>query len=458
MKFRTVHMVPWGRFVIAVQIIAALIFLGYTLTKKSIRLPFSDEPYEIEVVLSDAKGLDRVDEPGAAVAGTPVGRVSEVRYEDGRAVATLTVDAEIEGKVFADATAEVRPASAIQNLIVNVDPGTPGAGPLEEGERIEAGRTSSFVAIDELTGILDADTRAYVQILLGEAARGLRGRETDLRRGLGEIAELAETATPISRSLAARRRLLTRLVGQLDVIFATLGERGVELGNAVAAGSDTLEVTANREAELAALTSELAPTLAEADRSLAEGAELARILNPALDQIVPASDDLAAAMRELRGMLPRAGGLVDRFDRLTRTGVEPTELLLRGTRGLTEQVRSMIPTVEDLDTLTETMAEFRDGLPQLADTLSGAFSVNDRGGTYGQVDVLEIEDLRPENFGFGPAAARSRDGEPSRLDRALSTMLERTCRESPAACLLRFTIPGLPEEPLTLGGGEGGGS
>jgi len=456
MRFRSVHMVPWGRFVIALQIVAALVFLGYTMTKKSIRLPFSEEPYEIEVVLSDAKGLDRVDEPGAAVAGTPVGRVSAVRYEGGRAIATLTVDADVEGKVFADATAQVRPASAIQNLIVNVDPGTPAAGPLADDEPIPAGRTTSFVAIDELTGILDADTRAYVQILLAEAERGLRGRESDLKRSLGEVADLVEKATPISRSLASRRRLLARLVEELDVVFATLGDRGVELGNAVAAGSDTLEVTAAREAELAALTRELAPTLAEADRSLGEGAELARILNPALDRLIPATPGLEAGMKQLRAMLPQTSGLVDRFDRLTRRGAEPTELLLRGTRGLTRQVRSMIPTIEDLDTLSETTTEFRNGAAQLADTLSGALSVNDRGGTYGQVDVLEIEDLKPENFGLGTSAARSRDGEASPLERKLSVLLERTCRENPTACLLRFSIPELPDEPLTVQPGRGG--
>ena len=66
-----------GASLIVLQIIAALVFLGYTLTKKSIRLPFAAEPYAVEVEFADAKGLDRVDEPGAAVAGALVGRVTE---------------------------------------------------------------------------------------------------------------------------------------------------------------------------------------------------------------------------------------------------------------------------------------------------------------------------------------------------------------------------------------------
>ena len=82
--------IPLGRLAIVLQIVAALAFLGYTLTKKSIRLPGSSAPYVVEVEFTDAKGLDRVDEPGAAVAGACVGRVTGTRYEDGRAVATLT--------------------------------------------------------------------------------------------------------------------------------------------------------------------------------------------------------------------------------------------------------------------------------------------------------------------------------------------------------------------------------
>ena len=87
---------------------------------------------------------------------------------------------------------------------------------------------------------------------------------------------------------------------------ATLADRSVELGNAVAAGSDTLAVTAARERELAAATRLLAPTLEEADRSLAAGADLAEILVPALDRLVPASGGLGEASAKLRALLPRA--------------------------------------------------------------------------------------------------------------------------------------------------------
>jgi len=453
---RDVHQVPYGRIMIALQLVAALAFLAYTLNKKGVLLPFSASPYEIEVELTDAKGLDRVDEPGAAVAGAVLGRVSDVHYENGRAVATLTLDSDVRGKVFADATAEVRPASAIQNLIVNVDPGTPAAGELEDGGRIAAGRASAFVSIDELTGILDTDTRAYAQILIGETKRGLVGTENELGAALRELGELAETATPISRALADRRRLLTKLVGHLDNVFTTLGERGTQLGNALAAGSAVLAVTAAREPELAELTRLLGPALEQTDRALEGTSELARLLVPALDRVVPASDDLAEAMRELRSMLPLMSDLVDRFDGLTKRGAEPTELMLKGTVGLSERIEGLIPTAKDLAALARTLDKYRKGGAQLADTLSGVTSVNDENGTYGQVSVLEVEELKAENFGLDITSTRTpAGGGPSELERKVARALELACEQNAAACLIRFLAPQLPKQPLTVK--EGGG-
>jgi len=443
--------IPLGRFLIVLQLIAALIFLGYTLTKKSIRLPFSEAPYEIQVELEDAKGLDRVDEPGAAVAGVLAGRVSEVDYEGGLAVATLRLEPDMRGKVFADASAQLRPASAIQNLIVNVDPGTPSQGPLADGEAIPVGRTTAFVAIDELTGILDADTRAYTQILIGELERGLRDRAGDFNADLQELADLTETATPISRALATRRELLTRFVDQLDVIASTLAVRSQQLGNAVAAGSDTLAVTAARENDLGAATRLLAPTLDQAGRALASTADLAEILNPALDRLIPVTGGLGGAAAKLRQLIPQASGLVDRFDALTLNGAEPTELLLEGTEGLTAKVKGLLPTARELAGLAKVLAEYRNGVAQLGDTLSAATSVNDRGGAYGQVDVLGFADPRPENLGLPRSATQSaQPGKSSPLERKLAIALERTCKQNPVACILRVGAPGLP--PV----GEGG--
>lgn len=447
--------VPWGRTVLVIQLVGAIAFVGYTLEKKSIALPFAAEPYEIEVVLADAKGLDELDEPAAAVAGSPAGRVTDVRYEDGQAIATLRLDSGLRGRIFADASASLRPASALQNLTVNVDAGSPASGPLPEGEPIPPDRTDTFVAVDELTSVLDADTQAMAQILIAEAERALRGREPELRRSLGELGELTETAAPVAAALADRRELLTELVGDLDVIFATTALRGRQLTSAIDAGSETLAVTAGREDELARAVRLLAPTLERARSALAASRRLAQPLSAGLDPLVPVAGELPEAAASLRALLPRAERMLRVSDALTRRGARPVRLLVEGTRDLRADARSLIPTVEDLHERARLLDRYRGGFAQLADVLSGAFSINDTGGPYAQIDNILFEQPRPENLGFDPARAHGPDGRlPTQLSAAIAETLERTCRtENTAACMFRYQVPGLPRGPVLEGNG-----
>ena len=102
---------------------------------------------------------------------------------------------------------------------------------------------------------------------------------------------------------------------ELDVVSTTLADRSQQLGNAVAAGSDTLAVTADRERRAGGGDARLAPTLEQADRALAATADLAEILNPALDRLLPVRAAWPTRPRKLRALLPQTGSLVDEFER-----------------------------------------------------------------------------------------------------------------------------------------------
>lgn len=456
---RTAGRIALGRFTIVVQVVAALIFVGYTLHKKSIAVPFvSSSKYVVAVEFPDAKGLDTADSPAAAVAGTPEGQVSGVQYRNGQALVTLSFNSDVRGKIFADATAQLRPASALQNLLVNVDPGSPKAGPLPDDKPISQDQTSSFVAIDEFTGILDADTQAYISILLNEAQVALHGREGDLRTALVKLGKLTDPVTAVSHTLATRRELLTRLVGQLDVIFTTLGQRGSQLAEVINAGNRTLAVTAARQTELAGATRRLAPVLVEAQRALAAVRALATQAVPALEKLTPAGAPLASSLAKLRGELPQVKRLVGQFRSLEAKGREPLNLLLNGTQGLQGRIDSLKPVARDLVNLAKLLDRYKKGGAQLADTLSGAFSTQDTGGPLGQVDVLGVEPLNPEDFGLGaPKTGAAGVTQRQTLHTDLAIALERLCGDnSVAACVLRFSVPGLPRHLLTASPGSGG--
>jgi phospholipid/cholesterol/gamma-HCH transport system substrate-binding protein len=441
--------IPYARTTLVIQFIAALIFLGYTLTKKDTQLPFSEEPYEVQVMLDDAQGLNPTKEPAAGVAGVNNGKVTEaVVADNGQALVTLSFNEDIEGKIFADATAFVRPTSALQTLIVNVDPGSPEAGPLPEGEVISAANSKSSVSIDDLTGLLNADTQAQTQVLISEAAIALKDREPELRRILAELGELTDSATPIAEALADRRRLLVKLTDSMDLLFTTLGQRGAQLANAIDAGSDTLAVTAGREAELAEATRARAPTLDETTRALSSTRTLAESLVPALDEILPVADQVAPASEKFRELLPKLDELVEASDQLIEDGAKPVRLFSNGMKGLADRVRGdQVPALRELVDLVELLFDYRYGLLQFAENISGVASQNRNAGPFAQFAIVNAE-FKPEWLGFPPAAARSKNGQPSVLDTAFAAALEKTCRQNAAACVLRFSMPGLPEKPV----------
>lgn len=449
--------IPLTRTVLVLQLIGALVFVGYTLVKKDIRLPFSPEPYLVDVVLPDGAGLDPGKEPLAGVAGAAAGRVVGVEQRDGQAVATLRLEPELRGKIFADATASLRPINVLQVLNVNILPGDPASGPLPEGQEIPPDRTDVFVDIDELTSVLDADTQAQVQILISEAANALRDREPELRKIIGELADLSDAATPLARALNQRRELLAALTDDLDTVFSTLGERGVQLAEISRLGRETLEVSAEREPELTAATRLLAPTLLEARSTLAGGRELASSLVPALDQVLPVTDRLQPAADEVLDLIPRADGFLDTASAFVRDGARPLSLFEQGTRGLGGRVRrDLIPAIDKFGSTIGALDKFKGGIAQTADLWSRAFSQNNNLGTYTQV-LFGNGEMTPEGLGLEPADARSRGRKPARMHRLVAKALELACEENIAACVMRVKLPGLPAEPL-LRERRGGGA
>jgi ABC-type transporter Mla subunit MlaD len=253
----------------------------------------------------------------------------------------------------------------------------------------------------------------------------------------------------VARALAQRRRLLSQLTANLDVLFTTLGQRGTQLASAIDSGSRTLEVTAGRDAEIATAMRELGPTLSELQRSLAAASGLSEPLVPALDELLPVADNLQPASRSFRDFVPKLDQLVGKAKHLVADGRRPVRQLAGGLKGLPERIQSdQIPALKELLDLTDLLYKYRNGFIQFADNLSGATSLNKNTGPYLQTAIINAE-ITPSGLGLGTSAAKSTGGRPSKLSRMLAETLEYVCRQDNSmACLLRFNLPGLPSSPL----------
>lgn len=453
---------PMGRPALIALILCAVVAVGYTLRKLDVSVPFTAQHYTVQVEFETAAGLDGADNPLATVAGTKQGRVVKVELVDGRAVATLELEPDVEGKVFRDASAVLRPIGAIPVLSVNVNPGTPARGELPSGGTIPAERSSTYVAPDQVLSVLDPDTRAYLQVLIGQADEALDGRGGDLEQAVRRLAPMSASLRRVSEAAADRRRLVRQLVGDIAEISEVLARRRDQLARAVDSGAEVLRVTSARQAELAAVMRDLPETVEQAQRTLRRVRALSQPLNEAMDGTLPALEELPSGLRELRRLTPQARRLMADVEALERTGRKQLPAIRTFTSQLGSAAVEGRPSVEAAARTVDTLAQYGDGVAQLGDLVSGVASTNDINGVMARAIITAVEPAKPENFGFdqvpeGTTAAQARSlrtRQREQLEEGLAKLLEARCAEDRVACVLRAVTPGLPgNEKLERKGG-----
>ena len=83
-----------------------------------------------------------------------------------------------------DATVLLRPRTGLKDMFLALDPGSRSEPAVPEGGTVRVDNTLPDVNSDEILAVLDADTRAYLKLLIGGAGKGLRGRSRRPARGV----------------------------------------------------------------------------------------------------------------------------------------------------------------------------------------------------------------------------------------------------------------------------------
>jgi phospholipid/cholesterol/gamma-HCH transport system substrate-binding protein len=427
-----------GRTAVAGLIAAAAAFAVYLVVSDGARLPFSST-FELRARFGDAAGLRSENHSPVTVSGVPMGTVESVEVSGGQAVATLAIDDDAEGVVRADATIRIVPRSALQDLTVDIDPGS--GAPLADGTTVPAERTSTTVGADRVLDIFDADTRAQAAVLIDQLGAGLDGRSRALADDLDRLGRVVDSSTEVAAALADRRRLLVRFVDDLDSIFSRLGERQAQLAGAIAFARRTLEVTGERDGELARSTEDLPAALSRTREALDAVTDLAGPLEPALAELDPAARALPGALTALREFVPRGERLISGVSDLADRGASGVRHLREILTQLGPVARAARPAVPKAGEVVSAIDRNKEGIGVLGDRFSGVFSTNDANGP-----ILRglgfFEDFQPEDLGFA-RDARGAELRSAKLDTVIA--LTRVClKENPVACLARYLVPSLP--------------
>jgi phospholipid/cholesterol/gamma-HCH transport system substrate-binding protein len=275
---------PFKAGLLALVLLVVFGYFGFTKAN-----PFSN-PFELKAAFRDARNL----KPHSAVriAGVDVGQVTKVKPAgEDDAAAEVTMELRDDAlPIHDDARLEVRPRILLEgNFFVDLRPGTPSAGDVEDGDTIPVSQTGSSVVLPDILDLLQRDIRTDLRTLLYEfGTKGLveGGGAEAFNRTIPELAPAYRTTAITNDALLGvdPRRDVPRLLRGQQRAFAALADDPEALKGLVTDLNTTAAALAREDTALAASVPALRDTL--------------RVAQPALDAVNNALPTLRVFSRE----------------------------------------------------------------------------------------------------------------------------------------------------------------
>jgi phospholipid/cholesterol/gamma-HCH transport system substrate-binding protein len=286
---------------IIVLTIAAVAMTLFIFTQQKASLPswapFVGEEFvhitgEFETAQAVAPGQGQA----VVIAGIQVGKITSVALEDGHAVVGMDIEPKYIDLFHSDATLMMRPKTNLNDMTVEVSPGT-APGHLEEGDNIPLAQTKSNTNLDAFLATLDADTRQYIQLLLAGGAEGVGGRGGQLGGAFRRFEPFVHYLAEINGAVAARRVALSRVIHDFNLLTTELGRRDGEIERFVTGSQAALGNFANEQQAIQESLVEFPTTLAAVQAGLGSANTLSVAARPALIGLIPQAEALGPALR-----------------------------------------------------------------------------------------------------------------------------------------------------------------
>ena len=342
-------------------VVLGLLVAGYIIDHQNAQFPswiplFGDDTRVVHAELSTVQGVIPGQGQLVEVAGVIVGRVSDVHLKDGRAVLDIHLDKGAV-RIFRDSSILMRPRTLLKDMILQVSPGTPAAGELQEGDTIPVSRTLPDVNLDELLAALDGDTRAALVALAQGAGQGLRGQGATLGSVFRRFDPTMRMVREINAELIARRHAISRVVTNFSRISRTLARHRPDLTRFVDSSNAVFGALADEQAGVAATLRELPGTLRELRTTTHAVVPVARSLESASRRLLPGARELAPGARALASMFRDTRPTLARELRpFARDAVPPLRDLRRASDGFTPSSGSARAAVHDVNRIFNDMA------------------------------------------------------------------------------------------------------
>jgi phospholipid/cholesterol/gamma-HCH transport system substrate-binding protein len=290
------------------------------------RIPvLESKAFKLKAEFSDAQAVTPGQGQSVRVAGVQVGKITQVTLQNGVAVVTMELDPKWTKKIELrqDASALLRPRTGLKDMFVELDPGGHGTE-LKSGATLPVQNTAPDVDPDEILSAFDTDTRAYLQLLINGAGKGLKGHGDDLNKTFKALGPTYRDLAKVSKAIAARRDALKRLIHNYGELTNTLANTGPQIRRLVSASDAVFRAFASQDTNISLAVSKLPGTLQQTSSTLRKVDVYARILGPALESLRPAFRQLNVANH---AVLP----FVREAEPIVRTQIRPFVRVARPT-------------------------------------------------------------------------------------------------------------------------------
>jgi len=285
---------------IVVLALVATLVGGYILSNQRFYLPawvpfVGTDFYALKAEMQTAQAITPGQGQTVAMAGVPVGEIDAVELKNGRAVVTMSIKAQYADDIHKDATILTRPKTGLNDMLLQLDPGTKAAGSAPDGYTIPVSQTLPNVNPDEVLSALDTGTRNYLKLLVGGAGEGLKGNRQELAATLKRFDPTARDIDKITKLLAVRQGYVKRNIHNLRLIGEALADKDQDLTAFVDSSNAVFEDFAAQDQNLRTALGELPAALGATNEAVISVDQLGRKLGPTLTKLEPFALNLKPA-------------------------------------------------------------------------------------------------------------------------------------------------------------------
>jgi phospholipid/cholesterol/gamma-HCH transport system substrate-binding protein len=296
---------------VIVMLILAIAVTGFILHEEGVRFPFvQSSPFTINADFSTAQAVTPGQGQSVNVSGVKVGLITGVTTKDGYAVVQMAIDQKYKRLIHTNATALLRPKTGLQDMFVELNPGTSKAPVAKPGYTLPLAHTNPEVNLDEVLASLDSDTRQYLDLLVNGAGQGVQGRSSDLTQVLERFEPTHRDLARLNGAIAKRGRDLQQLVHSLQRLNTALATRKTQITQMIDSSSRVFAALASEEGNISRSVKDLPGTLAQTAATLQKVKVFAQLLGPTAHKLLPAAKALPAANHALAALAKPAAPIL----------------------------------------------------------------------------------------------------------------------------------------------------